>query len=248
MTTTAVRAAIALGFTALVATGTNHRLLVPLIILVVLGEWWIHGFRFKRRPTKAELIEVLPAAAMGVGALTLVSLMPMVLSQVVLVVAYGYARYMLPVWLKSTGGGLAIAFGNLTIITLAILLYSTVREGLPSLVVIMLLWGSGFALVYTCLIRWGEPQALLLASAWALVTAELAWICLTWMVSYVAAGGLIIVPQAALAIMAMTYFGGSLYAAQRRGELTSSRLREYVFVLGIVIAVLMIGTPWKAAL
>ncbi len=118
----------------------------------------------------------------------------------------------------------------------------------PRPVLLALIWITVYATTYQLLAGRQERAAGLLAAAWALAATEAAWVFLTWLVSYIAPGQYIIVPQPTLVLTALAYCFGNIYAAQRRGLLNRSRLTEYLLIGLILIWIVIAGTPWRGTL
>jgi hypothetical protein len=115
------------------------------------------------------------------------------------------------------------------------------------LLVLVLVWAGSFLIAEQLLVRLEERQIRVLASAWALIVAELSWVFSVWLVSYITPGGYFIIPQATIVIMSLAYCFLSIYLAHRSGRLSRARLAEYAIIgLGLVFIVIA-GTKWNGS-
>lgn len=91
----------------------------------------------------------------------------------------------------------------------------------------------------------GETAATL-AATWALVAAEIGWVLSAWLVTYVLFGLGWLIPQPALVLSGIGYCFGSIYLAQRQGQLNRWRFAELIVVGAILIVIVVVGTNWRA--
>lgn len=126
----------------------------------------------------------------------------------------------------------------------AILLASAMLP-LPRLLTLMLVWLLSLSIVAAALSGIGERAALLLGTVWALLSAQVMWVLLNWHVVYSLPGGYLVVPQGVLVLGGLAYSLGGVYFAQRARLLSRERLLEYLGVSGVVMLLVVFGTPWR---
>jgi hypothetical protein len=115
----------------------------------------------------------------------------------------------------------------------------------PILLVVAATWGVSFILAWWYLSLHQERAAQLLAATWALIGGEVAWVLFSWQVNYIIRGGVIIIPQAALAITGLGYCLASIHIAHSNKKLSRRRLIEYVAIAGVLLAIVIAGTRWN---
>lgn len=118
----------------------------------------------------------------------------------------------------------------------------------PKILLLGLVWLAAFAPSYHLLAKRQDRAAGLLATAWGLISAEIAFITLTWLVSYTIFDGYFIVPQPAIILTVLAYSFGSIYLAQRQGQLGRYRLAEYLGIGLVIILIVISGTTWRGSL
>lgn len=132
-------------------------------------------------------------------------------------------------------------------ISLAAIFTATAIWRWPVLVVVVLAWLVSW-LVARELLAPGERGAAALAAAWALVAAEISYLFAIWLVSYILPGNSLIVPQAAIVLVALGYCFMSIYIAHINAKLSRSRLAEYVIIGLCLLVIVMAGTKWNGAI
>jgi hypothetical protein len=118
--------------------------------------------------------------------------------------------------------------------------------GLSRTIGAVLVWLAAFVTTRETIAETAGEMASTLAATWALVAAEIGWVLSAWLVTYVLFGIGLLVPQPALVLTGLAYCFGSIYLAQRRGELSRWRFAEFILVGVILIAIVVVGTNWKA--
>ena len=137
--------------------------------------------------------------------------------------------------------------GTAFFVALAAIFTATAIWRWPALVVVALAWLVSW-LVARELLAPGERGAAALAAAWALIVAEIAYLFAIWLVSYILPGGSLIVPQAAIVLVALGYCFMSIYIAHINAKLSRSRLAEYVIIGLCLLIIVMAGTKWNGAI
>lgn len=192
-------------------------------------------------------LERVPALLIGLSVVLVVAVLPRALAQAGVVGLYGLWR----VWWATKHAGAPASLLNLLFVQGAVfeaLFLMAAVWRTPNWVVIGLAWGAAYVSVYAVLAQRGERAAGVLAATWALAVAEIAWVLLQWLFTYTLSGGYLLVPQPALVLTALAYCFGSIYVAQRQGKLSRGRLTEYLLIGLILIAIVVMGTPWRGSL
>lgn len=237
------RIAVSAGLAGVVWFMSKNNLAVLALLTVILCE--LPSLR--RMPTKADLLSKVPEFILGASVAVLIALYPRAISQLVIAAAYWGWR----VWLGRVKVGsseqLVAALVHQIVLLEALFLAAAIWSP-PRVILLVILWVSSFILIYQLLDSRGDRSAALLAAAWALVASEAAWIFLAWLVSYVIAGGYLIVPQATIILGGLTYCSGSIYLAQREGKLSRARLSEYLVIALILVVIVVTGTAWRGTI
>ena len=193
---------------------------------------------------RARLWARVPHLITGASAVLIIMMLPKALSQLTVAALYVVWR----TWQDRMTTRAASVFINLLIVQAiafeALFLGAAVNRW-PAALVIILSWIVAFLPVYRILGVRGERAAGVLAAAWALVVAELTWLFMTWLVSYIVEDNYLIVPQPALILTTLAYCFGNIYYAQRQGKLNRARLTEYLFIGIILLALVITGTRWR---
>ncbi|HSX01530.1 MAG TPA: hypothetical protein VLF67_04795 [Candidatus Saccharimonas sp.] len=133
-------------------------------------------------------------------------------------------------------------------VTLEALFLAAAIWKVPRPLVMLLVWVAMYATSYRVLADRGERAARALAAAWALVAAQVAWVSMLWLVSYITPGHFAIVPQPVLVLTAVAYCFGSIYLAQKQGELGRGRFAEYLVIGFVLLWIVVTGTHWRGTL
>lgn len=215
--------------------------------------WWVAvlaiiGFELFPGPfDRAHLKDRLSEIIMGTSMALIITLLPKAISQAVAAALYVAWR----IWQEQLGEAAGRSMVNLLLIQIAAfegLFLAAAVWNWSAAVMVVLVWGAAYLPVWLTLQRRGERGAGVLAAAWALVAAQLTWVFMTWLVSYIAQSSYLIVPQPTLILSTLAYCFGSIYLAQRQGKLSRGRLAEYLFIGVILLAVVIAGTPWRGSL
>jgi hypothetical protein len=213
----------------------------PLAALVVAGFELVPQLAGGREPEAR-----VPAIIVGASTALIIALLPKAISQVVVAILYIGWR----VWQDRAHSQLTPVLANLLIVEAvgfeAIFLAAAVRHWATP-IILALVWLVAYVPVYLVLNSRRERAAAVLAAAWAMVAAELAWVFMTWLVSYIAQASYVIIPQPALILTTLAYCFGSIYFAQRQNKLNRARLTEYLLIAVILLAVVIAGTPWRGS-
>ena len=215
------------------------------LVLVPTAITWFYGDR-----SWDALLAGSPSAIIGLSVAILVGLSKQPLGEAVfpvstqLILTGLYAAWL--IWLRqlrhrrqaSVWATSVQQFAAITAIFLAAAFWHW-----PEAFVIALVWGSIFVTTLWYLRAAGERAAAILASAWALVASELAWVLFAWQVIYIR--GALILPQAALVMLGVGYCFASIHASHSQKRLSRRRLIEYVAISGVLLAIVITGTRWN---
>ncbi len=219
----------------------EHVLLAILVVLAVELVPWL------RQPNRESLWACSVPIIVGLSFVLLIALLPKLVSQTGVAVLYGLWWLVRDQISKTGRYGLVRLLGIQVLAYEALFLMAAVWHVSVALTLV-LVWAATYVTTLQTLQARGERAAGLLAVVWALVTTEAAWIFLIWTVAYVLPGNYLIVPQAALVLGALGYCFGSIYAAQKQGNLSRGRLTEYLLIGLILIWIVIAGTPWHTNL
>ena len=237
------RALVSVGLAAFVWLASVHNLVIIALIVVAMVELPT----YRRRPTKAELLAIVPEMAAGLSAALLIALYPRALTQITLAILYAGWRFWLVRVQNGTSSQVAAAFVNQLLLFESLFLMAAIWHP-TRIIILVLIWITSFILIYQLLESRHDRSAGVLAAAWALVVTEAAWVFLAWLVSYVIAGGYIVVSQPTIVLGGLAYCAGSIYLAQRQGRLSRGRLSEYLVITLILIVIVVTGTAWRGSI
>lgn len=178
----------------------------------------------------------------------LVAVLPRAWSQVILTIGFVAWRW----WLEQADMGnnrteLAIAMGNQFLSFWSVFVAAAIWHW-PKLLVLVVIWLVCYLPTRLLLEGRNDLAKAVVAAVWALVAAEVSWVSLSWFVSYVVVGGIIIVPQPAIVLTGLGYCYGSIYLAQREGRLSRRRLSEYVVIAAAILVIVTVGTNWRGTI
>jgi hypothetical protein len=217
----------------------------PLAILVVL----VLELRADlRRPKVTTFVHATPQLLAGVAAVLMIAVYPRVISQAMVGIGYFGWRLWLDQYTKrSADRNLVTTLIGQAIVFESIFLTAAIWN-VPKIVVLAMVWLAAFSGAYHLLTSRQERTAAVLAAAWALIATEVAWVTLSWLVSYTILSGYVIIPQPAIILTVLAYSFGSIYLAQRQNQLGKKRLTEYLIIGLIIILIVIGGTNWKGSL
>lgn len=220
-----------------------HDLLWLSLILVVALEWP----SYRLRPSRDMLVGTVPFLAAGLSAALLIALYPRALSQVAIAIIYAGYRIWIARNERRQKYRWSIAMIGQAALFEALFLAAAIWHP-DKIYILVAIWLSSFCLVYAILYGYKERAAAVLAAAWALVAAEAAWVFLSWLVSYVIAGGYLVVPQPTIVLSGLAYCAGSIYLAGRQGQLSRARLTEYLIITLVLVVMVVAGTGWRGTI
>lgn len=212
------------------------------VVCIEIFCWWRAG--------KLILGTVEAETWLWLGALASViiaTLNPNRLSQVCLIALYGGWRWWLIKHSSSKKISMLAAAVTQGLVLWAVFLAAAVWHW-PTLVVLALVWASGWLIARRMLSQEGDRAAGVLALSWALIVAECSWVFSLWLVNYIIFGGFLIVPQSALVITALGYCFAGIYSSHRRSQLSRSRLIEYLMIGLIILVIVIAGTKWNGVI
>lgn len=152
--------------------------------------------------------------------------------------------------LKPMSGPMGQGVQALCALGLALSVLFLLKPSLSFAGVIILSWAVGLITAdhYLASLQTPHYQRRLLAAAWGLLVAELAWLAGRWNVVYGFGGGRVLLPQVSLIAVVMAYLFGMMYLDHNGKALSRKRLRLYLAVTTLALAVLIFGTDWVQTL
>ncbi len=164
------------------------------------------------------------------------------------VLAAGYAAVLMALSSELAGAGRLVASGALQFVSLwAIFLAGAVWRW-PIIVLLLLTYAATYTSASWLLDPYEERARPLLATAWALIACECAYVFSIWLVNYIWHNGWVILPQAALVITALGYVFASIYLAHKDSKLGRWRLAEYLLIGLLLIVIVAVGTKWSGSI
>ena len=201
-----------------------------------------------RRFSIRSLTHVTPQILAGIAAVLMIAAYPRAISQVGAGIIYlGFRIWLEQYTQRAADRNLITTLAGQAFIFESIFLTAAVWD-VPKIVILFLVWGAAFAGAYHLLTSRQERTAAVIASAWALIATEVAWVTLSWLVSYTILSGYLIVPQPAIILTVLAYCFGNIYLAQRQNQLGRRRLAEYLLIGLAIILVVVAGTTWKGSI
>jgi hypothetical protein len=213
------------------------------VCVVVVAALWPERHQLSWAAVGRRLLPLVIGASFAL----LIALSPKAITQMAATACYGLWL----AWRSARPVAEPVAFGELLAIqalALEALFLMAAIWHTPRPVVMALVWGVLFATSYQALAARGDRAAKTLAAAWAMVAMQVSWVLLTWLFSYITLGSYLIVPQPALVLTALAYCFGSIYVAQRRGQLGRARFAEYLLITFVLIWIVLAGTNWRGTL
>lgn len=220
--------------------------------------WWLAAVvvvvielkGLRRGSDAAALWERLPGLIVGLSVVLIITLSPRLATQVGAAVLYA-------VWLAWREREPAAASTSLVhllivqavmfeaIFLMAAIWHTPSGASLPAWFILGLVWAGAYLSVYAALTRRGDRSAGVMAATWAVIATEVSWVLMLWLITYTMRGGYVLVPQPALILTALAYIFGSIVASSRQGNLSRSRLGEYIVIAAVLVMIVVLGTSWR---
>ena len=214
------------------------------IIAAVELRGLVPGGRVASGGRAAVLWRCLPGLIMGLSVTLIVAMVPRHATQIV--AALLYAGWL--VWREREPADSPTPLVQVLLVQAvmfeAIFLMAAVWQ-VPGWLILILVWAGAYLGVYGALTRRGDHSAGVMAATWGVVAAEVAWVLMLWLITYTMTGGYVLVPQPALILTALAYIFGSILTSSRQGNLSQSRLSEYMVIALILVAIVVFGTSWR---
>ncbi len=193
------------------------------------------------------ILEHSPELIVSLSAIAMLAVLPRLASQ--LFVLALYAGWL--IWRAWSDEAATAAYLHMLLVQAAmfeaIFLMAAIWR-IPAVLTLGLVWAGAYVSVYSLLRRRGDRAAGVMAATWAVIAAEVSWVLLLWLVTYVLQkNGYVMVPQPALILTALAYVFGSILLASKQGALSRSRLGEYLVIGMILVLIVVIETLWRHA-
>jgi len=218
-------------------------LIAPAILLIAIVELWPG----EGTPSWQLLKPRATRLVVGFAFVIIIALLPKLISQVGAAALYAAWRLWQERFSKDGDLGMAKLLLVQVVVLESVFLAAAIGH-IPGYLVLLLVWAGCFLTVRQALEERGERMAGLMAAVWGVTAAELSWIFVIWLVSYITPGNYLIVPQPVIVLGSLAYCLGSVYAAQRRQQLNKARLTEYLLLGLIIIWIVIAGTTWRGTL
>ncbi len=219
----------------------------PLALVMVAAIELAPRWRGRSRISAIKLRQLGPGLMSAVSFVMLVAILPRALSQLVLVLVFVAWRWWLDRLQMEGRTELIVALVNQFLAFWWVFLAAAIWHW-PRLLILVLIWLMCYFPIRVLLEGRRDSAKAVVAAAWGLVAAEVSWVCLSWLVSYVVVGGVMIVPQPAIILAGLGYCFGSIYLAQREGHLSRRRLSEYVVIAAAILVIVTVGTNWRGTI
>jgi hypothetical protein len=158
------------------------------------------------------------------------------------ILAAGYAAWLLFVKPLSTHNGIMVQAGLAQFVSLTALFHFYL---LPEAIALIVCWLIGYVVARHVVSSYDERNVELLGAIWGLFLAELAWLAWRWTVVY-NVGLPLLIPQIALIMLVIGFCASRMYHAHKQGNLTVSTLRGTTIFGIALLAIILLFTPWDA--
>ncbi|GAC1371375.1 MAG: hypothetical protein NVSMB39_5070 [Candidatus Saccharimonadales bacterium] len=192
-------------------------------------------------------LERSPELIISLSAILILAVLPRLASQMFVLVLY--ATWL--AWRARAAEAASASYVHMLLVQAvmfeAIFLTAAIWQ-IPAWLTVGLVWAGSYLSVYSLLRRRGDRTAGVMAATWAVIAAEVSWVLLLWLVTYVLQkNGFVMVPQPTLILTALAYVFGSIFLASKQGTLSRSRLGEYLVIGLILILIVVVETLWRHA-
>lgn len=211
------------------------------VALVLLSKWRIFALRprFWWTNIKSNLVDVL----VGLSAVGLIYLSASSFTlQIILAVLYGV--WLLGVKPRSGAHGIMMQAGIAQFVSLVVL-FAFYR--LPEALVLIACWLIGYVCARHVVSNYEEPHVELMASLWGMFVMQLGWLCYRWTIVY-NVGLPIVIPQIALIMLVVGFCTARMYHASKHGRMTAPLLRYTAIFGAVMLAVILLFSPWNATI
>jgi hypothetical protein len=196
------------------------------------------------------LWERLPGVVMGVSVVLIITLVPRLITQVVVAGLYGGWLVWRQRQSSQSAQGLVQVLLVQAVMFEAIFLMAAIwrtpaAQSIPNWIILVIVWAGAYSTVYGALKLRDDRSAGVMAATWGVIATEISWVLLLWLFTYTMKGGYVLVPQPALILTALAYVFGSILAASRQGTLSRSRLTEYLVIGLVLVLIVVVGTSWR---
>lgn len=212
------------------------------LALVILGKWRIFALRprFWWPNIKANMVDLLVGLSV-VGLLYLAS--TDITLQIIITVLYG--GWLLGVKPLSSVTGVMAQAGIAQFVALVVLFNFSALWN--EFFIIFMTWVIGYFAARHVVSNYEEPNVELWSALWGLITAQVGWLMFHWTVAY-NLGLPILIPQAALVMLVIGFSSARLYNIQQAEKLGPSVIRGTALFTVILLAIILLFSPWDARL
>lgn len=210
------------------------------IVLVLLSKWRIFALRprFWWANIKANLVDVIVGLS-TVGLLYLATSDQLWL-QVALTIMYG--AWLLVIKPRSGAHAIMLQAGIAQFVSIMVLFHF---YRLPEFFVLIACWAVGYVCARHIVSNYEEPYVELRAALWGLFVMELGWLCYRWTNVY-NVGLPIVIPQFSLIMLVIGFCAARMYHASKHERMTASMLRGTIIFGAVLLAVILLFSPWDA--
>lgn len=218
--------------------------LVPFAVAaIVISKWQV--FRAKPKVWPRSIRDNACDLVVATSAITLIWLAS---ADLVLQIAVAGAYYLWLIVIKPLKTHVGIALQSAVCQFAALLVVFLLGRSLPAAAVVALAWLTGLIAADHLLTAFHERAHGIISLAWALLTAEAAWLFWNWLIVYSFFNHRLLLPQAPLVMSMAGYIFGSMYLDHSQTKLGKRRLFEYVVLFAGLTAILIFGTKWDTRL
>lgn len=210
------------------------------LLLVFLSKWRILALRprFWWTNIKANMVDI----TVGVSVVGMLYLSASMLALQILI-AVGYAVWLLAIKPRSGAHGIMLQAGIAQFLGLVTLMHFSTT--FPEIFILLGAWAVSYISARHVISNYEEPYTEVLASIWGLVVAELTWLTYRWTAVY-SLGLPIKIPQIALMMLVIGYCAARMYHLSKHDRLTESTLKSNVIFGAVLLAIIILFSPWNA--
>lgn len=225
-------------------TATTRQVLFGVVAVALVEAWrWWQQDKLNLESIQSDCWLLL----VGLSGVVILTLNPVLLSQIVLAAAYVAWRWWLLTEYQEKQHVMIAAAVSQTALLWAVFLAAAVWHW-SAIIVLVLAWAGSWLIGQRVFLEADDRAGQVLALTWALLVAECSWVFSLWLVSYIIFAGFLIIPQPALVLTALGYCLAGIYTSHRRSQLSRTRLIEYLMVGLVILVIVIAGTKWNGVI